>query len=337
MSYSILGTVFGQLLASPSFLRSGFFVRSAFWNKKDLEVDLNGQIHMITGANSGIGFAAAEELAKRGAEVHLVCRSKERGDEAVQHITTSTKNDKVHLHVVDLSLTKDVTRFANQFVNETPKLDVLVNNAGYMPLKYEETSEGIEKSFATNVLSGFLLTELLEPALARSPAARVINVTSGGMYTQKLDVDDLQSKKESKKDTFDGVRVYAQQKRAQMLLTERFAEKWKHKKIVVNAMHPGWVNTPSLKNLFAQAPQYGSLAWAFRTPQEGADTIVWMAVSETAGKKTGKLFFDRKERSTHIFGAQTHSSPADVDRLWSQCRSLSGLPALEEEDKDSAE
>eukprot|EP00741_Cyanophora_paradoxa_P007281 tig00001095_g7043.t1 len=275
---------------------------------------------LITGANSGIGYAAAEELARKGAEVHILCRSPQRGREALEKLKKDTGNDNIHLHIADLSVMKETREFAREF-SKRKRLDVLVLNAGYMPTAREETPEGIEKSFATNVLSGFALTAGLEDLLRRSAPSRVINVTSAGMYTQRLDVSDLQSSQPP----FDGVRVYAQQKRAQMVLTERWAERLAGSGVDVNAMHPGWVQTPGLRPLFEQAPSYRAQERNFRTPAQGADTIVWLAAGAAPAGRSGRLFFDRKERWRHMPLAFTESSRADADALWGECARLAGI------------
>ena len=131
--------------------------------------------------------------------------------------------------------------------------------------------------------------------LVKASAPRVVNVVSGGMYSQKLDVDALLNNDEG---DYSGSATYARQKRALMVLTEEWAEKWKGQGIVVNAMHPGWADTPGVRS---SLPMFRKLTRAvLRTSEEGADTIVWLAVAREASAVSGKLFLDREVRSTHL-------------------------------------
>ncbi|XP_075775211.1 dehydrogenase/reductase SDR family member 12 isoform X2 [Pelodiscus sinensis] len=189
------------------YTRSGYESASKHFVPADLEVNVTGRSFMITGANSGIGKAAATEIAKRGGTLHLLCRNKERAEEAKSEIITETGNQNVFLHILDMSNPKGIWEFAEKFKTEH-KLNVLINNAGCMVNERELTEDGLEKNFATNTLGTYVLTTALLPLLEKEDDPRVITVSSGGMLVQKLDVSDLQSGNV----TFDGTMVYAQNK-----------------------------------------------------------------------------------------------------------------------------
>ena len=185
---------------------------------------------------------------------------------------------------------------------------MLVNNAGALINPREETAEGLEKSFALLLLSPYLLVERLHPLLKKAASqhgvARVVNVLSGGMYTQKIHVDDLQSRK----GTYSGSVAYARAKRGLMILTEEWARRWAKDGIVVNAMHPGWADTPGV---VAALPEFHRVTErVLRTPQEGADTIVWLAAATEAGKVSGEFWLDRRPHAKHVLPG-TRETPAE--------------------------
>nr|XP_057938697.1 dehydrogenase/reductase SDR family member 12 [Doryrhamphus excisus] len=273
----------------------------------DLEVNLSGRSFMITGANSGLGKATAQEIANRGGTVHMVCRNKGRADAAKEEIVERSKNQNVHVHVVDMSCARDVWQFAESFVQGNA-LHVLINNAGCMVNQREVTQEGLEKNFATNTLGTYILTVALLPALKKAQDPRVVTVSSGGMLTQKLDVDDLQSEK----GTFDGTMVYAQNKRQQVVLTERWATQ--HKEVHFSSMHPGWADTPAVQS--SMPSFHAKMQNKLRTEAMGADTIVWLAVADAAAKQPSGLFFqDRCAVATHLPLAFSRSTSQEEDRL----------------------
>ena len=180
------------------------------------------------------------------------------------------------------------------------------------------TEEGFEKSFALLLLGPFLLTQLLIPKLKESRPARIVNVTSGGMYTQKIKIDDLMYEKEP----YNGDKAYARAKRGLVILTEMWAEKLKDEGISVNAMHPGWVDTPGVEK---SLPQFYKITKnILRTPGEGADTILWLAASTEAQAVTGKLWLDRRPHITHVFPG-TKETQKEREQLWEQLHELAGL------------
>ncbi|XP_072542759.1 dehydrogenase/reductase SDR family member 12 [Salminus brasiliensis] len=296
------------------YTRSGYEAAAKYFAAADLEVDLSSRSFVITGANSGIGKATANEIAKRGGTVHLVCRNKSRAEEARKEIVEQSKNENVHVHIVDMSSPRQVWEFASAF-GQNHSVHVLINNAGCMVNQRELTEDGLEKNFATNTLGTFILTSALIPALKQAQDPRVVTVSSGGMLVQKLNVEDLQFEKGS----FDGTMAYAQNKRQQVIMTERWAAQ--HQEIHFSSMHPGWADTPAVQ---ASMPDFhAKMKNKLRTEAQGADTVVWLAVSDAASRQPSGLFFqDRKAVPTHLPLASSRSSPAEEAKLMSTLEQL---------------
>ncbi|XP_028992816.1 dehydrogenase/reductase SDR family member 12 [Betta splendens] len=289
------------------YTRSGFEAAAKHFAPTDLDVNLSGRSFVITGANSGIGKATAQEVANRGGTVHLVCRSKERAEQARDEIVQRSKNQNVHVHIVDMSSARQVWEFAQSFV-QSNTVHVLINNAGCMVNQRELTDEGLEKNFATNTLGTYILTTALIPALKTVDDPRVVTVSSGGMLTQKLNADDLQFEKGS----FDGTMAYAQNKRQQVILTERWAAQ--HREIHFSSMHPGWADTPAVRT--SMPGFHAKMQSRLRTEAMGADTAVWLAVSAAAAKQpSGSFFQDRKPAPTHLPLASSRATPQDEEKL----------------------
>ncbi len=241
----------------------------------------------------GLGIAAAEGFACLGATIWLAARSEQRGERARAQIAARYPGSDVRVGLCDLSDLESVRQFAELLGGETRRLDVLVNNAGTLARERTLSVDGIELTFATNVLGPFLLTNLLLPLLEQSKPARIINVSSGGMYTQRIHLDDLQMAHEE----FDGPTAYARTKRAQVILTELWAERLRDRSVVVHAMHPGWADTPGLES---SLPRFYALTKRLlRTPQEGADTILWLGAGARGARSSGGFWHDRRERPTH--------------------------------------
>ncbi|XP_061580324.1 dehydrogenase/reductase SDR family member 12 [Cololabis saira] len=295
------------------YTKSGYEAAAKHFVAADLEVNLSGRSFIVTGANSGIGKAAATEIAIRGGTVHMLCRNKGRAEAAKQEIVERSKNQNIHVHIVDMSSARQVWEFGLSF-SQNNALHVLINNAGCMVNQRELTDDGLEKNFATNTLGTYILTSALIPALKKADDARVITVSSGGMLTQKLNVEDLQFEK----GTFDGTMAYAQNKRQQVILTERWAAQ--HRDIHFSSMHPGWADTPAVQS--SMPSFHAKMQSKLRTEAMGADTVVWLAVAAAAVKQPSGLFFqDRKPVATHLPLAFSRSTPQEEERL---------LAALEE-------
>ncbi|MFW5741055.1 MAG: SDR family NAD(P)-dependent oxidoreductase [Myxococcota bacterium] len=299
-----------------SYTSLGYRLRQPLW---DATVpDLHGKVAVVTGANSGIGLAACTQLACRGATVIMAVRNEQRGEHARQRVLDTSRNERVFLELVDVADMGSVRAFADRIGEQYERLDVLLHNAGVLLHERTTNAAGVETTFATHVLGPFVMTHRLRPLLARSAPSRVITVTSGGMYTTALDVDDLQSARGD----YDGVMAYARCKRAQVMLTELWADHYGSDGIHFHAMHPGWADTPGV---LQSLPRFHRvLGPILRSPDQGADTAVWLAASREAVQHNGLLWFDREPRRTHVLPF-TKGSERDRDVLWSACMRLGGL------------
>jgi NAD(P)-dependent dehydrogenase (short-subunit alcohol dehydrogenase family) len=301
-----------------SFDRTGFARHARCFDPDDLARDLTGRRIVITGANSGIGFAAALALADLGADVVLACRSEERGLAARDEIRAQSGNARVSLERLDVASLTDVRAFAARLAGQ--RLDVLIHNAGVLPGERSETGDGIETVLATHVAGPHLLTRLLEPALARSDDARVIWVSSGGMYTRRLDLGDPQWRKRR----YDGVLAYAETKRMQVALAQEWARRSEKSGLRVVSMHPGWADTPAVAQ---SLPRFRRVTEAIlRTPAEGADTVVWLAAAPRERLEPGGFYFDRERRSPHLL-PWTRESARERAALWRFAEGLVKPPA----------
>jgi NAD(P)-dependent dehydrogenase (short-subunit alcohol dehydrogenase family) len=294
----------------------GYRIRSRGWSVEDLS-RMDGKVVLVTGATAGLGAAAAAGFARLGATVWLVGRSRARAEQARAAVVERSGNDSVQIGLCDLSSLDSVRRFAGRFGDESARLDLLVNNAAVLPQKRTLSADGIELALATNVVGPFLLTELLIPILNDSAPARIVNVSSGGMYTQRIRVDDLQSERGD----FDGPTVYARTKRAEVILTELWARRLEGSGIVVHAMHPGWSDTPGVRS---SLPRFYKLTRPLlRTPEQGADTIVWLGAAAEPGRSSGRFWHDRRQRPTHLV-PWTRETRQERERLLAECARLSG-------------
>jgi NAD(P)-dependent dehydrogenase (short-subunit alcohol dehydrogenase family) len=255
-------------------------------------------------------------LAKRGATVHLLCRDAGRAEAARDEIRRATGNARVEVALVDVADLASVRRYVASAGHEA--IHALVHNAGVLPSSRVLTADGLELTFATHVVGPQLLTSLLASRLRAADDARVVFVSSGGMYTQRLDLEDLRWDLRR----YDGVVAYAQTKRMQVVLAERWAQAFAGAGVSVYAMHPGWADTSGVKT---SLPRFYELTRrVLRSPAEGADTIVWLAACQPAPAPSGGFWFDREPRWTHYLPWTREGQPAR-DRLWEQCQLFAGL------------
>ncbi|TDG11908.1 SDR family NAD(P)-dependent oxidoreductase [Seongchinamella unica] len=289
------------------FTRLGYLRGRKRWNP--VSADLRGKHVVITGSSTGLGFASAMELAHRGADLTLVMRNKARAEEVKRDILAETGNGNVALEIADLALLAEVDALVSRLLERGRPIDVLINNAGALYNEWQATSEGIERTVALLLISPYRLTLGLKPLLAAAGDARVINVVSGGMYSQKLSVDRLVAKEGEE---FSGATVYARAKRALMVVTRHWARAWRQDGIVVNAMHPGWADTPGVKTSLPTF--YAVTRFALRSPDEGADTIVWLAAATEAGKLSGQLLLDREPQTQYLLKG-TEETAAERKKL----------------------
>lgn len=274
------------------FTRLGYRVSRRHW--KPVSAYLGDSHILVTGATSGLGLATARGLAGMGARLTLVARDADKAAAVAADIAQESGNDAIAVEVCDLSVMRQVHALADRLLRAGEPIDALVNNAGALFNPRQVTSEGLEASFALLLLGPYILTERLQPLLAQAQDARVVNVLSGGMYSQKIRVDDLQSERGE----YSGATAYARAKRGLMILTEEWARRWADEGIAVNAMHPGWADTPGVES---SLPGFYRLTRPLlRTPEEGADTAVWLAASTEAGKVSGEFWLDREIHPSHL-------------------------------------
>lgn len=303
-----------DLAVVPGFSAIGYRIRRRMfrWQPPWLE----GRAVMVTGANSGLGKAAALDLARCGAEVHMVCRNREKGEAARREIAALAGAEPT-LQVCDLSDLDAVRSFAAEFIAAEEDLDVLINNAGVMPPERRMTPAGIELTFATNVLGPFLLSELLLPVIAESDDGRVITMSSGGMYSTGFDLDDPQLLRPTYKPTA----AYAHTKRAEVMLAEEWNDRSGEAGPVFYSVHPGWAVTPGMSE--ALPGFHRLLGPILRTPAEGAETAVWLCGAAPEEAPGGEFFEDRRARPKHRIPS-TSDTAEDRRALYALCAEMAG-------------
>jgi len=288
---------------------------------------LDGKVCLVTGATSGIGRSAAQSLAARGARVVVVGRSPAKTTAAVAAIQQATGNPLVEGLLADLSRQSQVRALAEQVQARYPRLDVLVNNAGVIVGTRQETEDGLEMTFAVNHLAYFLLTNLLlsnlQAAARARGEARIVNVASGAhQRVPGLDFNDLQSTRH-----YSAFPVYGASKLANLLFTSELARRLLQAGagVTANAMHPGLVHTGFGSN---NRSWYWRLAYFFvngagRTPEQGADTIIYLATAPELAGVTGQYFYERKPMTP----SAAARDPEAARRLWQVSERLTGLAA----------
>lgn len=277
---------------------------------------MDGRRVVITGATSGIGRAAAAEMAGLGADVAIVGRDHERTQVAATQIAAGTKR-AVRAYIADLNVMTDARRVADEIAGDFEALDVLIHNAGALSAQYERTAEGYEATYASQVLSQHVLTSRLLPLLSKGTDPRVIIVSSGGMYAEALDPGTVQMSA----DAYDGVRAYARAKRAQVALNQEWARRLPGHPVAFHAMHPGWADTRGVQD---SLPSFRRITRPIlRTPQEGADTIVWLAGVRPIPAPSGTFWSDRMPRGT-VRVPGTGSDSAAPSALWAMVCAQTG-------------
>jgi NAD(P)-dependent dehydrogenase (short-subunit alcohol dehydrogenase family) len=305
-----------------SFSRVGFQVRRRLFEwDRPLDGWLAGKTVLVTGPTSGLGRVTADALADLGARVVLAGRSADRLAQVRDDLTAKHGEDRFPIVVADMASLVSVRSAVERSVATEARLDVLIDNARAIFAERRESPDGIEATFATMVVGPFVLIGGLLPLLEHTGGARVISVTSGGMYTQALPLDDLGYTY----GPFSGPRAYARAKRAQTALVREWARRLSAagSDVTINAMHPGWADTPGLADTLPGF--YRFMGPLLRTPAEGADTIVWLAADPGASGRSGRLFLDRRPRPFDRIPS-TRLSAADRRRLWDLVVGLSGGP-----------
>lgn len=303
---------------APSWSSLGFAVRSRLWSwAREENGSLTGSSFLVTGGTSGIGREAARELARRGAGVGIVGRDLERAEAVGEEISSDAGSGRIWAAGADIGSLGAVHELASLVKARVERLSGIVHCAGALYSRYEETSDGIERTVAVHVVGPHLLTALLLDRLGAAGTSNVVWMSSGGMYASRLNVKRIQERQ-----GYRGTTAYAHAKRAQVVLAGRWAAIAGARGIGFFAMHPGWVDTPALRE---GLPSFYRAARPFlRRPVEGADTAVWLATGAAPlGSPTG-MWLDRRARGEHKV-PWTRSLPGDPDRLWEWCQLASGL------------
>lgn len=292
---------------APGFTRVGLAVRRRLpgWPADPAPGALAGRRVLVTGATSGLGEATALGCLRLGAHVDLVVRNPDKGEDSRARLLGERPQGSVEIVRCDLSDLSDIRSAVGVLTQNTTPIDAIVHNAGAMPPERSESPQGHELTMSLHVLGPVLMTTLLAPHLAAD--ARVVMVTSGGMYGQKLRDDDP----EFRTGKYSGVTAYARSKRAQVellpLLQERLGDR-----VHVYATHPGWADTPGVAD---SLPTFRKITRPFlRDVEQGADTTVWLTAVDPA-PTGGQFFHDRRPRTTNKWGLNK-SEPAARKRMW---------------------
>ena len=301
------------------------------WKASDIP-DLKGKIALVTGANSGIGYQTSLELARKGAHVVLASRNKDKGYAAMDKIKSVIPGADLQMMKLDLANIESIKHFADAFIEEYEKLDILINNAGIMAIPLAHTTQGFEMQFGTNHLGHFALTALLFDFIENTPGARIVNVSSMMYKNGKINFDDLNWQK-----SYSKWGAYGQSKLANILFTRELHRKiklsGKHTKVMVS--HPGYAAT----NLQTRGPELeGSkmslLAYKFgnkliaQSAAMGALPSLYAATSELA--ESGKLYGPSGLGSIRGYPREEIVNPRFTDiaveeRLWKESEILTGI------------
>ncbi len=275
--------------------------------KPPIVTDMTGRICLVTGANAGIGREICLKLAKLHATVVMACRNEMHGKETQEEIIEISGNNNVFLHIVDLSNQQSIRDFVKIFLREYNQFHVLVNNAGISLRKRRESVDGIECTFATNVLAYFLLSNLLIEKLKASVPSRIVHVASE--FAGRLNMADLEGKKK-----YNGQSAYMQSKQANRMLSHYQAELLHDCGITVNCVSPGLTNS----GLFRDQSRF--FRWIVRrvgkSMVDAADTIIWLAAADEVQGETGKFWMNRTAKERKFY------NPQQMKLLWDRCREM---------------
>jgi len=280
---------------------------------------MRGRVCVVTGATSGIGRAAAAELARRGARVVVHGRTLEKCELTVGQIKAASGNDRIDAFAADLESQEQVRALAGALLARYPKIHVLLNNAGLFNARFGETVDGIETTLAVNHLAPFLLTNLLLNRLKESQPARIVNVSSEAHRFGRLDLGDLEFRRRG----YRGLRVYGVSKLLGVLFTQELARRLQGTGVTANALHPGVVNTGLGNNnppsLLSRAMRLSK--FLMRTPEKGAETAIFLTVSPDIEGETGKYWVDCREKRARDIGYNREVQR----RLWEISGNMTGL------------
>jgi dehydrogenase/reductase SDR family member 12 len=280
-----------------------------------VEVDLTGRTFLITGATSGIGRAGATMLARAGATIRSASRSAERAEQAQGELRAETTNPAITIDHVDLSRPDQAAGWAHEIRRDHERIDGLLHVAGAYFDTCTVTEEGIEANAAISVIAPFVLTSVLADRLAAADDARIVTVSSSGAYAARLSIEAL----EPDPDSYRPLVAYARSKRAQMALTHAWARRFGDA-VGVHALTPGWCDTPLVRR---GLPRFRAFFGpVLRDPEQGADTLAWLASRPGAEIGTDALWRDRSRRWEHRL---PHTLAGDdVEEFWRWCERRSG-------------
>ena len=271
---------------------------------------MKDKVVIITGANRGIGKAVTKEIAKQGAKIYMACRSVDSANKVKEELISETENKNIFVRELDLSSNQSIKKFAESFLKEETKLDVLINNAGIMSQTKKLNDKGTEMTFAINVVGHHLLTKLLADSLKEASPSRIINVASD--YAGGLDLEDINFDKRN----YDLISAYKQSKQANRMLTREWARHLGENNISVYSLTPGFVPKTDLFREQKSGNKIILNTVGFvggRTVEQGADTIVWLASNDKIPRSNGGFFKDRKEKECGF------TNPEAEKRLWDIC------------------
>jgi NAD(P)-dependent dehydrogenase (short-subunit alcohol dehydrogenase family) len=275
---------------------------------------MQGKVVVVTGGTSGIGQVAAERLARMGARIVLVARSKSRGEAALSRLREVAPGPEHRVHYGDVSRLADLNRLVTEIRSTEPRIDVLINNAGAMFGSRQVTEDGMELTFATNHLSYFVLTQGLREQLAAAGSARIVNTSSHAHYRGKIDFGDLQSEH-----GYSGFPVYSFSKLCNVLFTRALSQRLAGTGITTNSLHPGVVNTRFADGSGGFLERIFGIVKMFAiSPEKGAETIVYLASSDEVAKTTGLYFYKCKA----VEPSKIAQDDAAAERLWNETEKL---------------
>jgi dehydrogenase/reductase SDR family member 12 len=256
-----------------------------------------------------------------GATLEIVARNRAKAEATCEALRQASGNPRVAFVVGDTGDLDAVRGVAADLLGRYDAIHALIHNAGALDDAFRTSPQGIEATVASQVVGPHLLTELLLPALRKAAPARVLWVSSGGMYSEPLAVDRL----EMTAADYHGTTAYARAKRAQVTLTELWSQHLAADGIVVHAMHPGWADTPGVER---SLPTFRKVVGPLlRTAADGADTLIWLTVDDGAPlHERGRFWLDRRPRPLHRLASTRRSdTPEERERLWHWVRAKAGL------------
>lgn len=279
---------------------------------------MRGRIALVTGANSGMGLATTVELALKGAKVIMVCRNRQRGEEALAAAKQKSHSEDIELMLCDLASLESIRSFAEEFTRKYPILDILINNAGVVTIKRQLTKDGFEMDLGVNHLGHFLLTNLLLEPLKAAEQGRIVVVASGAYKIGALHYEDPTLERR-----FNPAKAYARSKLANILFTKELAARLQGTRVTVNCVHPGAVGTNIGVN---RETGFGKsilklLSYFFLTPEQGADTAIYLATEPDLQEVTGQYYYRRKNQKL----TPRAQNKQEAKRLWQWSQEQVGL------------